>query len=453
MRSRKERWKKILQIAWPLIVANSFWNIQLTIDRMYLGNFSTEALGAAMAVMGVFWTPMALLQQTAAYVATFVAQYLGAKETKMIGPSVWQSIYISVVGGILFLALIFFSEDFFSFVGHSSAIQKLEVEYFDAICLSALPMALVAACSGYYTGLTKTKMVIWINAVGLVVNVLFDYLLIFGKWGFPAWGMKGAGWATALASWAGAIFGFYMIFGHQRLKEYKLWSGWRWHPELFYRFIKFGVPSGLQWALEGLAFTVFLIIIGRFPNGEAALASTSIVITVMMLSVLPTFGIAQAVMALVGQYLGEKKPEKAEAYSWSGVQVAFFYIAAMSLTFVLFPQFYLSWFENKSNPVLWNEVSTIVPTLLLFMALFTTFDSVNLTLSFALKGAGDTRFVFLAALFLPWPLMVLPTYLFRNAENALYLSWSAASFYIFILSLTIALRFRGGKWKSMSVIH
>jgi len=66
-------------MAWPLIVANSFWNLQLTIDRIYLGHFSTEALAASMAVMGVFWVPMALLQQTAAYLMTFVAQYFGAK--------------------------------------------------------------------------------------------------------------------------------------------------------------------------------------------------------------------------------------------------------------------------------------------------------------------------------------------------------------------------------------
>ena len=72
--------KQILAIAWPLIVANSFWNCSLTIDRIYLGAWSTEALGAAMAVMGVFWTPMALLQQTAGYVTTFVAQYFGARE-------------------------------------------------------------------------------------------------------------------------------------------------------------------------------------------------------------------------------------------------------------------------------------------------------------------------------------------------------------------------------------
>ncbi len=84
----KEKWLNLMKVAWPLIIAracpHSFWNLQLTIDRIYLGNFSTEALAAAMAVMGVFWVPMALLQQTASYLMTFVAQYFGAKEENRI---------------------------------------------------------------------------------------------------------------------------------------------------------------------------------------------------------------------------------------------------------------------------------------------------------------------------------------------------------------------------------
>ncbi|MDZ4082978.1 MAG: hypothetical protein U1E10_08585 [Bdellovibrionales bacterium] len=73
--------------------------------------------------------------------------------------------------------------------------------------------------------------------------------------------------------------------------------------------------------------------------------------------------------------------------------------------------------------------------------------------SFALKGAGDTRFVTLLALTMPWPLMVLPTWIFRNHLGAVYWSWAAASIYIILLALVFWRRFVGGKWKSMSVIH
>src|SRR5687768_9570506 len=139
MKTELSRWKALLAIAWPLIIANSFWNLQLTIDRMFLGGLSTEALGAAMAVMGVFWVPMALLQQTAGYVTTFVAQYFGAKEQSKIGGCVWQAIYVSVIGGLLFPLLNLGSSWFFGLVGHAPNIQALEVEYFNSLGYSALP--------------------------------------------------------------------------------------------------------------------------------------------------------------------------------------------------------------------------------------------------------------------------------------------------------------------------
>ncbi|MDA1354098.1 MAG: MATE family efflux transporter [bacterium] len=452
MKHRLNRWKDILALAWPLIIANSFWNLQLTIDRVFLANYSTESLGAAMAVMGIFWTPMALLQQTAAYVTTFVAQYVGAKQISKIGAAVWQSIYISVIGGLLFLLFIPFSPLLFSVVGHGDVMQNLEVLYFNAICWSALPTALVAAFSGFFTGLGVTKTVMKINAVGLVFNVVFDFLLISGPFGLPSYGISGAGYATAISALASALYGGYLVFQAKHNALYQLWDGWKANWDLTKRFIRYGLPSGAQWALEGLAFTVFLVVIGRLSNGEAALAASSIAVTLMMLGVLPVMGVAQSVMVQVGQHLGEKKPELAVGFTWSGIQVSAIYIAFVSLLYVAIPGFFVGWFANSGSGVLWAEVQDITSILLVFVACFLVFDSVNLNLSFALKGAGDTRFVSLVALIVPWPIMVLPTILFQSHMGAVYYAWAAASVYITLQSLVFFLRFRQGKWKTMSVI-
>lgn len=121
----------------------------------------------------------------------------------------------------------------------------------------------------------------------------------------------------------------------------------------------------------------------------------------MMLSVLPIMGVAQAVMALVGQNLGDQNPEEAQKIT----------------------------------------------------AILTVFDSVYLNISFALKGAGDTRFVSAVALLVPWPLMVLPAYLLRSQPQAVFWSWSFVALYSLVTVLILALRFRAGKWKTMSVIH
>lgn len=444
-------YKTIWKIAWPLIIANSFWNLQLTIDRIFLGKYSMESLGAAMAVMGVFWVPMALLQQTSSYVTTFVAQYYGAQENEKIGESLWQAIYISVIGGLLFLFLIFASGPFFSFVGHSPNLQILETKYFNALGFTALPTALVAAISGFFTGLGDSKKVIGINFVGLLFNVVLDYALIFGHWGFDNYGISGAGYATAIATYIAAIYGIIVLVRSKSAKRFSLGNSYQWNQKLMAKFLKYGLPSGLQWALEGLAFTVFLIIMGRLSEGEAALSSSSIAVTLMMLAVLPTMGIAQAVLTLVGQKIGEKKAHEAIEYTWGGVQISFFYILIVATSFWLIPDFYLSWFKNDTNLVLWGQVSLLAPKILAIVGIFTIFDSVYLNLSFALKGAGDTKFVSLIALTIPWPLMVLPAYLLMNQENAAILSWRFCLIYVVATTLILVFRFRQGKWQSMSV--
>lgn len=447
-----DRWIRILALAWPLIIANSFWNLQLTIDRIFLGMYSTEALGAAMAVMGVFWVPMALLQQTASYLTTFVAQYYGANEQEKIGECVWQAVYVCVVGGFLFMLLNFLSPMFFDFVGHPEAVRKFEIDYFNALSPSALPTAIVAAISGFFTGLGRTRTVIWLNFTGLVLNAIFAYVMVFGKFGCPEMGVVGAGYATALASYGAAAVGLYLIYTRENDRLYKIFKSWRLNWNLMKQYLKYGIPSGLQWALEGLAFTTFLIIMGRLKNGEAALASSSIAVTVMMLSVLPSMGIAQAVMTLVGQGLGHKEPARAERATWDGIQVTCIYMVIVALTFVLIPQFYLSWFKNEENMALWAAVSEIAPKLFRIVAIFTIFDSIYLNVSFALKGAGDTRFVSLVSLIVPWPTMVLPAYLLADGDGTVVSAWAFVAVYSFAVTGILLWRFRTGRWKTMSVI-
>src|SRR5688572_15081775 len=99
-------WRAVGRLALPLILANSFWTLQITIDRVLLGRLSADAVAAAMAGAMLFWTPLALLQSTAAYAGTFVAQYYGAGRRERVGPAVWQAIHFSLIAGAAFLALL-----------------------------------------------------------------------------------------------------------------------------------------------------------------------------------------------------------------------------------------------------------------------------------------------------------------------------------------------------------
>src|SRR5439155_1911263 len=115
---------------WPLILSNSFWTIQIGMDRVFLGWKSSDDVAASMAAAMLFWTPVTLLQFTVGYVTTFVAQYKGAGQPRRIGPVVWQALFLAVAGGLFFLQLVPLADSIVSWAGHAPGIQHREAVYF-----------------------------------------------------------------------------------------------------------------------------------------------------------------------------------------------------------------------------------------------------------------------------------------------------------------------------------
>lgn len=440
-----------MRLALPLILSSSVWTLQVTLDRIMLSRFSSDAVAAAMPAVCFFWTPFVLLQFTANYATTFVAQYLGAGQRQRIGAAVWQSFYFSVFAGLAFLGLIPLAPHIFAIGDHSPPIQALETVYFRCLAFSALPMLIVASVNSFFAGRGATWTVLLIDACGLAVNAALAFALIFGKFGLTRMGIAGAGWATVAGSSASAIVGLALFFRKRYRAEFHTVAGWRFDPELFRRLMRFGLPSGIQLGLDVLAFTAFIFIVGRL--GDAELGATNITFTINMVAVLPMLGMAQAVSVLVGQRLGGDRPDLAEKSTWTGFRLAWLYMSGMALLYLLIPGVFLWLFENKEDPVQWAGVAERVPALLRFVAVYSLFDSINLIFCFALRGAGDTRFVTVVAVMLAWPIMVLPTWLAWRFGWGLFWAWGFASAYVIALALTFLLRFRVGKWMTMRVIE
>jgi MATE family multidrug resistance protein len=435
-------------LAIPLILSSSFMTLQITIDRALLSQASSDAVAAAMPAALVYWTFLTLLQNTAGYATTFVAQYTGAGRPERVGPAVWQALYFSIVAGIAFLGLLPLAAPLMNLGGHSLDIQQFEVTYFRCLCFAALPALVVASVNSFFAGRGDSWTVLLIDATGMTVNALLAYAWIFGHWGLPAWGIAGAGWATVAGSATSATLGLLLLFRPKYRKAFST-LGWRLEPELFGRLMRFGLPNGLQWMLDGLAFTVFVFLIGHL--GDVQLAATNIAFAINMFALLPMLGLAQAVGVLVGQRLGQERPELAECTTWTGFILAWLYMAAVVLLYVCIPQAFLYFFQGTDAK--WEAVARYVPVLLRFVAVYSLFDSMSLVFSFALRGAGDTRFVTVVALALAWPLMVLPTWVASYLHWDLYWAWAFASAYIIAIGITFLFRFCAGKWKSMRVIE
>jgi MATE family multidrug resistance protein len=265
----KNRWnteggyREVLVIAIPLILSTATWSVQHFVDRMFLTWYSPETIAAAMPAGMLSFTIISLFMGTAGYVSTFVAQYYGAKRYHRIGPALWQGIYISLFGGLVMLCVIPLAEPAFRLIGHSPSIQEHEVIYFQIMCIGGGAYIGSFALSGFFSGRGKTWPVMWVNAATTVVNLVLDYALIFGHWGFPELGIRGAAIATVVAGVFSLLVFFTLLFSGGKDHIYHTKKGWRFEKDLFGRLLRFGFPSGMQFFLEIAGFTGFVLVVGR----------------------------------------------------------------------------------------------------------------------------------------------------------------------------------------------
>lgn len=445
--------KELLKLAFPLIVSQSFMTVQVVVDAVLLSWHDPHEMTASFPAVMWYWLFFGVLQVTAGYTSTFVAQYTGANRPHRVGPAVWQGIHFAVVAGILFLVVAPLSTWLISLGGHSAEMQRLEAIYLKCLAFAALPMLVMAAVNGFFSGRGQTWTVLLIEGVGTAVNIALALLLIFGRWGFPEMGIEGAGWATVAGSWAAALFALALMLRKKYRSDFNTLDGWKPERDLFGRLMKFGGPAGMQVFLDVLVFHLFTQLVGRL--GDAALGATTLTVRLNMIAFLPMMGLGQAICILVGQRLGENRPDLAEKSAYTGLRWSFGYMLFVALTYVTIPSLLVEPFrpDKLEEQEKFNAIVALVPMLLLCVAVFSLTDAVNLSFAFALRGAGDTKYVTMLTFALAWPLMVIPTALTVWLGGNVYWCWVFATAHIIGMSVCFWFRFRGGKWKSMRVIE
>lgn len=455
---RRGHWKgeggyrEVLAISVPLILSTSAWSLQMFVDRTFLSWYSPEALAASLPAGILNITTTSIFAGTAGYVSVFVSQYYGAGRFSRMGSAMWQGIYIALIGGFIHLLLIPFAPQIFALFGHEPAVQRFESEYFQMLCLGAAPHIASAAFSGYFTGIGRTWPVMWINFVATGFNLTLDYVLIFGKFGFPEMGMKGAGIATSAAAVVYCILyvGLFYIPGFA--ENDNALRQWRLDLELFKRLIRFGLPSGMQFFIDLAGFTGFILIVGHL--GTEDLAATNVAFNVNTIAFMPMMGLGFAISILVGKYLGAEKPPLAESSSIAGFHLSFAYMSFMGLCYIALPSLFLLPFELGADPERFAPVAEKAKILLRFLALFALFDGMNIIFSSALKGAGDTRFVMFMLTTMAIFGLVLPVGMAVYYFQAnIYTVWTIATVYGLVLALGFFVRFSLGHWKEMRVIE
>ena len=307
--------------------------------------------------------------------------------------------------------------------------------------------------AAFFTGRGLTRPVMIITFIGVLINIPLDFALIFGRWGMPHLGIEGAAIATVTAWGINVLFLMALVFTRKNNLRFGVFTNYRFDREIFARLMRFGIPGSLQFTMDILAFTLFILLVGRI--GKAELAATNIVLSINALAFMPSMGVSQGMSVLVGQALGRKKPALAASYVRSGCQLLVIYILVIDMIFLLAPDFVLGPFMAAEEGAASQQlVLTYGRTLLQIVCAYLFFDALYMVYSGALRGAGDTRFMMLAIgiaspLFLVLPVYIGIVYFAISVTTA----WLFVLLFVTVLFLLSWLRYRHGNWKKMLVIE
>ena len=474
LRGRLAPYLDVFRLTWPLALGMANNAVMQFVDRVFLSNESAASLEAvlpASVFSGVF---VCFFQAVVAYSGTFVAQYCGAGSERGCRSSYHAGLAISAIFGAMLLLLVPPGIAVLDWVGHSPDVLAREKTYYSIVTGGGFATCAMIAASGYFTGLGRTRLVFFVNLVGNLLNVLLDYLLIFGvaipSVGFmlPAFGIAGAAWATVIAQVVQMVVLNALALrdgtGGGRsparsccearssnamepdLVDGKSIGFWR----LVGRILRFGVPAGVQSMLNILSFLVFVFLTGKV--GDMAFAVSNAAFTVNYLLIAPIEGVGIGAGVLVGQRQGAGDTHGAFANGNRALVIAELYVAVAAVLILVFRRQILALFAGDVAAGELPEFMSLGSTLFVMMVVWQFCDAADVVLSGALKGAGDTRFVMVWMLIMAFPFwmpILFATYWLCPTMEAL---WATMIVYVVVFFVGTILRWHKGPWRQLRLV-
>ena len=250
--------------------------------------------------------------------------------------SCWTGFYFAVFTGAFIVFLVPpIGNIIIQFGTADPEIAAKEMDYFHALGPSGAFVCMGAAFFAFFSGRGKTSYVATINTIGCALNILLDYILIFGNWGFPKLGIYGAGLATSLSS----MFSFICImivflYRDQELLPTRKYISFRF--EYLKKLFSFGTPAGIQVLCDVGAFTMIIFLIGHISN--TALATTTIALAINQIVFLPLLGFSDATSIVTGQYIGMNKLETARRSAYRAWIIVAIYMTFAAIVYLIFPE-------------------------------------------------------------------------------------------------------------------
>ncbi len=448
--------RRLWKLAWPAIMGNISQTLLNLVDMMMVGQLGALALAAVGLGGQVSWFMMPIMAAVATGTLALVSRFVGAKDLEKATLTLEQSIYLAFLLGIpVMLFGWFLGDDILRIMGAKPDVVELGYDYIKVL-FAFYPVRFVgftafSALRGAGDTRTPMKLGILMN----VLNAVFDYLLIFGRFGFPALGPVGAAWASGIGITVSMITGLYLLWSGRLVLRFR--PRWRFDPAIAGRILRIGIPTMIERGIFSLYNFLYMSIVTRF--GTIALAAHQVGLRVESIAYMPAFGFNVATAALVGQSLGEGKPEKAEKIVYEALKMVSVFMGLMAIVLIAFPRYLVMPFISPSDPH-YGEVMRLASIYLIIVGISEVPLGWLFVLGGALRGAGDTKTpMYITAVSKPL-FRLLPAYLlgFGFTVGPIHFeglgviaAWMAMSLETFATAGLFWWAFKRGKWKHVKV--
>lgn len=389
LKETTNRVREFLQLAIPLVMAQLAQSMTGFIDSIMMGRLGAETLAAGGLAS---WSFIAILN-TAAGVVTgnspLVAEAYGAGKKSKIESFTRQGFWLVLLLSIPVTIVVANLDSLMLRWGQSEETVALASSYLDTIVWGFLPALGFAMVRGVLSGMSITRPIMIIVTVGTLFNICGNYILGFGKLGFPRLELTGLAIASTLSLWGMFIASIICLLRHPHLRQYSFFTRlYRLQPNVLRELSKTGIPIGIFMALELGLFTVVAYLMGTL--GTQTLAAHQVVFQTIMVTFMIPLGMSFATTAIVGQWLGRENLREIKRAGSIAITIGFMVMSMVAVVMLLFPRIIIGLYLNLENPANAEIISLALP-ILRIAAVSQILDGVQKIVYGALLGIQDTQ--------------------------------------------------------------
>lgn len=437
--------RAIFLLSIPMILEMVMESLFAVVDIFFVGKIGTDAVATVGLTESVITIIFALAIGLSMGATAMVSRRIGEKKPEAASVVAAQSILFGVIVSLLLGVLGYtYAEDVLRLMGGSEELIKTGKGYTEILFGTNVVIMLLFLLNGVFRGAgdAATAMrALWI-ANGL--NILLDPIFIFGIGSFEGYGVQGAAMATTIGRGCGVLYQLYILFNGKSIVKIN-WSHFKTNFQIILRLIRLGAGGAGQFVISSMSWAILVYILSQ-NFGESIVAGYTIAIRVIIFTILPAWGMANAASTLVGQNLGANNPERAEISVWKTAQYNTYFLIGVSFFLYLFAEPTIKLFTSDIEAIEAGVIS------LKIIAVGYAFFGYGMVISQSFNGAGDTRTPTLINFICFWLIEIPMAYLlavyFEVGHTGVYYAIIIAEIVLAILCIYI---FRKGKWKLIEV--